>query len=88
MNTNQEKSLVNVLGIYKKTIGWITVNIKGINLSICMHKILLGDCYGNSIKQQRRLNLIIKEVVKKEIIKSLDVGIIYSILDSLWVSPV
>ena len=53
-----------------------------------MHKILLGDYYGNSIKQQRILNLIIKEVVKKEIIKSFDAGIIYPILDSLWVSPV
>ena len=29
-----------------------------------------------------------KEVVKKEIIKWLDAGIIYMISDSLWVSPV
>ena len=29
-----------------------------------------------------------KEVVKKEIIKWLDAGIIYPISDSLWVNPV
>ncbi|XP_017970395.1 PREDICTED: uncharacterized protein LOC108660654 [Theobroma cacao] len=36
----------------------------------------------------RRLNPIMKEVVKKEIIKWLDAGIIYPISDSSWVSPV
>ena len=39
-------------------------------------------------ERQRRLNLNIKEVVKKEIVKLLDVGIIYLIFDSEWVSPV
>ena len=63
-------------------------DIKGINTFICMHKILLEDCYSNSEEQQRRLNPIIKEVVKKEIIKWLNAGIIYSISDSSWVSPV
>ena len=29
-----------------------------------------------------------QEVVKKEVIKLLDAGIIYAILDSEWVSPV
>ena len=48
------------------------VDIKGISPSICMHKILLEDYYNNSVEQQRRLNLIMKEVVKKKIIKWLD----------------
>ena len=64
------------------------VDIKGISLSICMHKILLEECYSNSMEKQRRLNPIIKEVMKNEIIKWIDAGIIYSILDILWVSPV
>ena len=34
------------------------------------------------------MNPIMKEVVKKEIIKWLDAGIIYPISDSSWVSPV
>lgn len=37
---------------------------------------------------QRRLNRMIKDVVRKEVIKCLDVGIVYSILDNKWVSPV
>ncbi len=43
--------------------------IKGINPSICMHKILVEDCYNSLVELQRRLNSIMKEVVKKEIIK-------------------
>ena len=63
-------------------------DIKGTSPSICMHKILLEDCYNNLMEYQRRLNPIIKEVVKKEIIKWLDAEIIYPIADSSWVSPV
>ncbi|KAH9716153.1 hypothetical protein KPL71_021359 [Citrus sinensis] len=46
------------------------------------------DCSDNSVEHQRRLNPIMKEVVKKEITKWLDGGIIYPISDSSWVSPV
>ena len=53
-----------------------------------MHKSLLEDNSRNSIEGQIRLNPIMKEVVKKEIIKWFDVGIIYPISDSIWVSPV
>ncbi|CAA7044127.1 unnamed protein product [Microthlaspi erraticum] len=40
------------------------------------------------IEPQRRLNPNLKEVVKKEILKLLDAGIIYPISDSTWISPV
>ena len=55
LNANQDKSLVDVLGRYKKAIEWTMTDIKGINPSICMHKILLEDCYSNFVEQQRRL---------------------------------
>ncbi|XP_040963911.1 uncharacterized protein [Gossypium hirsutum] len=48
----------------------------------------LKDEGKQSIEQQRRLNEKMKEVVQKEIIKWLDVGIIYPISDSNWVSSV
>ncbi len=41
-----------------------------------------------TIEHQRRLNPNMKEVVKKEILKLLDAGIIYPISDSKWVSLV
>ena len=40
------------------------------------------------IKHQRKLNLAMKEVVRAEVLKLLNVRIIYAILDNSWVSPV
>lgn len=72
-----------MLNEHKKAIGWTIANIKEISSSI--YKIFLEDDHKAIIKRQKRLNLIMKEVVKKKIIKWLDVGIIYPILDSSWV---
>ncbi|GJS91491.1 reverse transcriptase domain-containing protein [Tanacetum coccineum] len=48
----------------------------------------MEDDFKPSVQPQRRVNPNIKEVVKKEVIKLLDVGIIYPISDSPRVSPV
>ena len=40
------------------------------------------------VDHQRRLNPRMKEVVRKEILKLLEAGIIYPVADSQWVSPV
>ena len=40
------------------------------------------------VDYQRRSNPKMKEVVRNEILKLLEVGIIYPIADSQWVSPV
>ena len=53
-----------------------------------MHKILLEDNAKTTIEHQRRLNPVMKEVVKNEVLKWLNAGFIYAILDSPWVSPV
>lgn len=53
-----------------------------------MHPINLEEGAKNSIENQKRLNPNMKEVVRKEIIKWLDVGVIYPIVDSSWVSLV
>lgn len=50
-----------------------------------MHIILLEENVKNSIESHRRLNPIMKYVVKKEIIKWVDVGIIYHTSNSGWV---
>ncbi|GJX69668.1 reverse transcriptase domain-containing protein [Tanacetum coccineum] len=41
-----------------------------------------------AVQHQRRVNPKIHEVIKKEVIKLLDAGLIYPISDSPWVSPV
>ncbi|RDY08681.1 putative protein K02A2.6, partial [Mucuna pruriens] len=53
-----------------------------------MHKILLEEEAGPIRQQKRRLNLTILDVVKKEVMRVLAIGIIYPILDSQWVSPI
>ncbi|KAL5541528.1 hypothetical protein UlMin_009238 [Ulmus minor] len=88
LTKEQEIQLLEVLKKFKKAIGWTLADIKGISPSFCMHKILLEDNEKGSIEAQRRLNPVMKEVVKKEVIKWLDAGIIYPISDSSWVSPV
>ena len=61
-------------------------NLKGINPSICMYKILMEENAKTSIEHQRRLNPLMKEVLRKEVLKGLNVGFIYAISDSPWVS--
>nr|GEU31648.1 DNA-directed DNA polymerase [Tanacetum cinerariifolium] len=55
-----------------------------IDSSFCTHKILMEDEFKPSVQPQRRVNLNIKEVVKKEVVKLLDAGLIYPIFDSPW----
>ncbi|GJU16658.1 putative nucleotidyltransferase, ribonuclease H [Tanacetum coccineum] len=40
------------------------------------------------MQPQRRLNPKVQDVLKAKIVKLLDTGLIYAILDSLWVSPI
>jgi len=54
---------------------------------ICTHRIYLEENAKLSREMQRRLNPTMKEVVKNEVIKLLDNGIIYPSSDSKWVSP-
>ncbi|CAL9007247.1 unnamed protein product [Prunus brigantina] len=84
----EEEKLVRVLQKYKTAIGWTLADIKGISPTTCMHRILLEEGAKPTREAQRRLNPPMMEVVKKEIIKLLDCGVIYPISDSRWVSPV
>ncbi|KAG9444759.1 hypothetical protein H6P81_016099 [Aristolochia fimbriata] len=80
----EEKMLIEVLSKHKKAIGWSLADIEGINPTICTHRILMEDNYKTSIQPLRSLNTSLQEVVKKEVIKLLDSGIIYPISDSAW----
>ena len=61
----EEQKLLENLRKYKEAIAWSIEDLKGISPSICMHKILLEDNVKTSIEHQRRLNLVMKEVVRK-----------------------
>nr|GEV56280.1 hypothetical protein [Tanacetum cinerariifolium] len=86
---DEEKSaLLKVSKSHKRAITWKISNIKGIDPRFCTHKILMEDDFKPVVQHQRRVNPKIHEVIKKEVIKLLDAGLIYPIFDSLWVSPV
>ncbi|GKA94941.1 reverse transcriptase domain-containing protein [Tanacetum coccineum] len=48
----------------------------------------MEDDFKPAVQHQRSVNPKIHEVIKKEVIKLLDAGLIYPISDSPWVSPV
>ncbi|XP_062113938.1 uncharacterized protein LOC133824940 [Humulus lupulus] len=85
LNQVQEEKLMRVLQEYKTAIGWSIADITGISPSMCMHRILLEEWSKPTREAQQRLNPPMMEVVKKEILKLLSVGIIYPISVSQWI---
>ncbi|GJT19641.1 reverse transcriptase domain-containing protein [Tanacetum coccineum] len=88
LSKEKKNKLIYVLKKHKQAFAWKTTDIPGICPSFCKHKIQLLDDKKPVVQKQRRLNPNMQEVVKKEIIKLLDTGIIYPITDSPWVSPI
>ncbi|GJU87706.1 reverse transcriptase domain-containing protein [Tanacetum coccineum] len=88
LSAQNKSKLVSVLKKHKEAFAWKTTDIPGICPSFCKHKIQLLDDKKPVVQKQRRLNPNMQEVVKKEIMKLLDTGIIYPITDSPWVSPI
>jgi hypothetical protein len=87
LSEEEEEKLVKILRANMGAIGWTLSDLKGISPSYCMHKILMEEEYKPVTQPQRRLNPTMKEVVRKEVVKLLDAGMIYPISDSSWVSP-
>ena len=87
LESEQENKLSEILRTHKTDLGWTIADTKGISSLICNHRIHLEEDVKPFRQPQKRLNLIMKEVVKKEVLKLLDVGVIYPIADSKWVSP-
>ena len=86
LELDQENKLLEILRTHKATIGCTVVDIKGISPLICTHRIHLKEDVKPFRQPQRRLNSVMKEVVKKEVLKLLDVGVIYPNADSKWAS--
>ncbi|RVW13757.1 Retrovirus-related Pol polyprotein from transposon 17.6 [Vitis vinifera] len=71
----------------KKAIGWQISDLKGISPLVCTHHIYMEEEAKPIHQLQRRLNPHLQEVVRAEVLKLLQAGIIYPISDSPWVSP-
>nr|GEU92073.1 reverse transcriptase domain-containing protein [Tanacetum cinerariifolium] len=86
---DEEKSaLIKVLKSHKRAIAWKLSDIHGINPKFYTHKILMEEDYKPAVQHQRRVNPKIHDVIKKDVEKLLDTGLIYPISDSPWVSLV
>ncbi|GKE15996.1 hypothetical protein Tco_1423573, partial [Tanacetum coccineum] len=88
LSEKEKMLLLQVLEKHRGAFAGKMSDIKGISLSFCTHKILMKDDFKPVIQPQRRLNPKFQDVVKNEIVKLLDSGLIYPISDSSWVSPI
>nr|GEX21749.1 reverse transcriptase domain-containing protein [Tanacetum cinerariifolium] len=86
LKDDEKKALLKVLKSHKRAVAWKNTDIKGIDPRFCTHKILMEKDYKLAVQSQSRVNLKIHEVIKKEVIKLLDVRMIYPISDSLWLN--
>jgi hypothetical protein len=82
LNAHQEGKFLQPLKMHKNALGWTIADIKGISPLNCTHMIYLEENAKPSREMQRRLNPNMKQVVKNEVIKLLNNGIIYLISDS------
>ncbi|GJS70638.1 reverse transcriptase domain-containing protein [Tanacetum coccineum] len=82
LSVREKAALMKVLKSHKRVIAWKLSDIKGINPEFCTHKILMEDDYKPAVQHQRRVNPKIHDVIKKEVEKLLDTGLIYPISDS------
>nr|GFC02322.1 reverse transcriptase domain-containing protein [Tanacetum cinerariifolium] len=88
LRSEEKTDLIKVLKSHKRAIVWKLSDIQGINPEFCTHKILMEEDYKPAVQHQRRVNPKIHDVIKKEVDKLLDAGLIYPISDSPWVSPI
>ncbi|GKE10737.1 reverse transcriptase domain-containing protein, partial [Tanacetum coccineum] len=88
LSVEEKAALIMVLKSHKRAIAWKLSDIKGINPEFCTHKILMEEDYKPAVQHQRRVNPKIHNVIKKEVEKLLDAGLIYPISDRPWVSLV
>nr|GFC32578.1 DNA-directed DNA polymerase [Tanacetum cinerariifolium] len=77
-------ALITVLKSHKRAIAWKLSDIKDINPKFCTHKILMEEDFEPAVQHQRRVNPKLHDVIKLEVLKLLDAGLIYSISDSPW----
>ncbi|GJW75103.1 retrovirus-related pol polyprotein from transposon TNT 1-94 [Tanacetum coccineum] len=86
LSVEEQAALIKVLKSQKQIIAWKLSDIKGINPEFCTHKILMEEDYKPAVQHQRWVNPKIHDVIKQEVEKLLDAGLIYPISDSPWVT--
>nr|GEV84574.1 reverse transcriptase domain-containing protein [Tanacetum cinerariifolium] len=84
LSSNEKTALINVLKTRKKAVSWKLTDIKGMDPEFCSHKILFEEDYSSKVQSQRKVNPKIHDIIKKQVEKLLDAGLIYPISNSPW----
>ena len=69
LDIKQKEKLLEVLRKNEEAIRWTLTDLKGLNASLCTHRIFLEDESRPIKEAQRRLNPMVWEAVKEEILK-------------------
>jgi hypothetical protein len=88
LSKDETRRLVATLEKYRSVIGYSLKDLKGISPSLCSNHIPKERDHKHVREHQQRLNNAMREVVKKEVLKTLKAGVICTIFDSEWFSPV
>jgi hypothetical protein len=88
LSPEENEKLLILLKEHRKVIGYLINVLKGLSPTFCTHRIPMEDQCKPVVDHQRRLTHAMREVVKKEVIKLLDAGIIYPVRHNEWLSPV
>nr|GEV33284.1 reverse transcriptase domain-containing protein [Tanacetum cinerariifolium] len=86
LSMEEKTAFITVLKSQKRVIAWKLSDIKGIDLEFCTHKIIMEEDFKPVVQHQRRVNPKIHDVIKNEVLKLLDAGLIYPISDSPWLN--
>jgi hypothetical protein len=79
LSLEENEKLLILLKKHRKVIGYSINDLKGLSPAFCTHCIPMEDQCKPVVDHQRRLTYAMREVVKKEVIKLLDAGIIYPV---------
>ena len=82
LTLSQEEQLIALLNKYHKAFAWEYTDMPKIHQETCTHHIYTDDNIRPLRQPQRKMNPILKEIVKEELQKLLKVGFIYPISDS------
>jgi len=72
LSEEESARLITVLEKHQTVLGYSLQDLKGISPALCTHRIPLDSTITPSREPQKRLNNVMREVVKKEVLKLQD----------------
>jgi hypothetical protein len=79
LSDEKTSKLIAILEKHRLVFGYSLQDLKGISPTLCTHHIPIDPLSTPSREPQCRLNNAMREVMKKEVLKLLHVGIIYPV---------